>query len=81
MSHSTNPTHYGTPSEPTVTPEELAQTRKDIAIVFDLLTATSLPELETALSKHLADGAHFGPTVARIVEEQRTKLGGASRPA
>ena len=73
---------FGTDADvPRVTPEELAQTRASMMLVLDCLTATSIPELEAAVEKWLKEGAHFGPTAARIIEQQRTKLGRASRPS
>ena len=72
-------TRFGTSAEPTA--EELAQTRKDIGLVFDLMTATSIAELDAAVTRGVAEGAHFGTTVARIVEEMRAKLGKPSRLA
>lgn len=72
-------TRFGTPSK--VTAEDLAQTKKDIGLVFDLLTATSIAELDAAVTKGVTEGAFFGKTVARIVEEMRAKLGKPSRPS
>lgn len=72
-------TRFGTKSE--VTPEELAQAKVDIALVFDLMTARSIAELDAAVTKGVTDGAFFGKTVARIVEEKRAELGKPSRLA
>lgn len=72
-------TRFGTKSE--VTAEELAQTKKDIALVFDLMTARSIAELDAAVTRGVTEGAYFGKTVARIVEEMRAKLGKKYRPS
>ncbi len=54
-------------------PRDWPRPARTSGFVFDLLTATSLAELDLVIDRAVKDGAYFGKTTAAcIVEEQRS---------
>jgi hypothetical protein len=69
--------------EPMLPPEEIAKTRDQMMFVFELMNATSLAQLDLVILEYLGRKApvHYGPTVARIIEEKRAFFGQPYRPS